>query len=89
MIDVSNTPVIKHSPYANNSSMHGRSVNIGQPRFTRPCSKVWVGTGGDLQVLLFGDAEPITLCNIQSGTMLDLCVIQIMSGSARDVVALF
>jgi hypothetical protein len=57
-----------------------------------PCQGLWVGTGGNVTLVLHGDdgASPRVLKNVPSGTYLDLAIKKIMTATtALDLVAFY
>jgi len=54
---------------------------------------IWVGTGGNLAVIFSKDVTdtPVILMNVPSGTMLNICVKQVLVAgtSASNLVALY
>ena len=52
---------------------------------------LFVGTGGDLNVLLSDDSSAVVLKNVASGSILPISVTQVLSTSttASDIVALY
>ena len=73
--------------HPNGGPMHARAVNFEADSYARPTSKIWVGTGGSLEVVLAGDTEPVWLHNIHDGTEIIIGVCRFLSGTASDVVA--
>lgn len=44
-----------------------------------PTRGLWVGTAGDLSVIMSGDTDPVTFAGVAAGTLLPLSVKQVRS----------
>jgi hypothetical protein len=55
-----------------------------------PIRGLFIGTGGDIQILLQDDTDPITLVNVQSGSLYPLQVKRVYADglTADDIVGL-
>lgn len=42
---------------------------------------LWVGTGGDVAVIALNDTAAVTIPNVQSGTVLPIAVVKVMSAN--------
>lgn len=47
--------------------------------YAPPLQKLQVGGSGDVSVIFIGDTTPVTLSAVRAGTVLDICVKQVMS----------
>lgn len=61
-------------------STHGLVVTKSDTTiYTPPLQKLQVGGPGDVSVIFIGDTTPVTLSAVRAGTVLDICVKQVMS----------
>lgn len=76
----------------NSSALNGFLVNPSDtnelPAVTRA---IYIGTAGDIKLILKKDSEAIILKNVPSGALLPLRVVKIFAGktTAEDIVGLF
>lgn len=73
-----------------NSSMGGKSVTPGtDPLPSGPCRGLYVGTGGDVEVIrvLWGDT--LVYANVPSGTFLPIACTHVLAANttASDIIA--
>ena len=59
--------------------------------FTYETRGIWVGTGGDIAVLGFGDSTAVVFANVAAGTLLPLRAVRVDSTNttASDIVGLY
>ena len=62
------------------------TVNLSQP-----CRKIYVGVGGDIALVMAGNAAVVTLVGVVTGTMLEVAAIRVNATNtdATTMVAFF
>jgi hypothetical protein len=86
-------PFLPTPPYAPGPAVHGFAITpapLGETIFTTPTRFLWVGVSGALEVVLTGDAAPVTLLAAPVG-LLEISVVQVVSTgtTATNIIGLY
>lgn len=78
------------NPYMVGSATRSAAVTISDSTIVN-CRAVYVGTSGNIALVLVEDSSAVTFKNVASGTLLPFACNKIMSTNttASDIVALF